>query len=76
MTLFEWCNTNAEQVAKLERMGIIKYKVSFYYAVYAKFLYFVPLCKSKNEAVLQTASNLFTTKANVYCIIKEMSKEI
>lgn len=76
MTLFEWCNTNAEQVSKLERMGIIKYKVSFYFAVYAKYLYFEPLCKSKNEAVLKTAANVFTTKANVYYIIKEMSKEV
>jgi hypothetical protein len=76
MKLFDYLNNNKLEVERLERAGLLKYKVGYYMAIYSRYLVYLQMGLTKSQSIERAASDLYTTRCTGFTAIKEMEKSI
>lgn len=76
MRKFDFINANAEIVKKLENMGMVKWKTSFYFGIYSRYLYYRENGINRTKSIEQAASDFYVSRTRGFAAIKEMENDV
>ncbi len=76
MTIFEYINNNRELTLRMSELGLMKYKVELYYAIYSRYLYYVQRGNSKTRAIKMSCEDHNTCEQTGWLVVKQMEKKI
>ena len=76
MKVFDYLNANREVAMRLSELGLLKYKVELYMAMYSKYLYYLGVGYSRTKAVKQTCEDFHTCTKTGWVVLKELEHEL